>query len=476
MPQQPRTGKATWLPPLAAGGAVVLVGLVVLIVWRNVGAGLAIEPRVPVTYARSAGADDMPSVHEGERIAGAGEPAAVEAAWPQFRGPGRDNVLTDGAELDRDWPAGGPAVRWAVPLGEGYAGAAIAAGRVYVIDYDMERLADVLRCLSLDDGREIWRYAYPLKVKRNHGMSRTVPAVADGYVVSIGPKSHVLCCDAATGEKRWLIDMVGEFGSTVPPWYAGQCPLIDRGRVILAPAGSDALLIAVDLPTGEVLWRTPNPMGWRASHTSVMPMTLADGRRTFVYVADGGVAGVDAETGELLWHTDAWRISVATVPSALPIDGERIFLAGGYNAGAMMLTIDATDAGYEATPLWSVGARTFGSAQHTPVLHDDHIFGVRPDKQLACLDTDGNVVWTSGPAATFGLGPYLIADGALLLLDDHGTLTMAEATAAGYRPIASARVLDGHDAWGPMALAAGRLIVRDLTEMRCIDLRPPDAE
>jgi outer membrane protein assembly factor BamB len=33
-----------------------------------------------------------------------------------------------------------------------------------------------------------------------------------------------------------------------------------------------------------------------------------------------------------------------------------------------------------------------------------------------------------------------------------------------------ATVLEGHDAWGPMAMIAGRLLVRDLTRMACLDL------
>jgi len=40
----------------------------------------------------------------------------------------------------------------------------------------------------------------------------------------------VVCLDAVTGELKWGLDLVREFGATVPPWYTGQCPLIDNGR------------------------------------------------------------------------------------------------------------------------------------------------------------------------------------------------------------------------------------------------------
>jgi outer membrane protein assembly factor BamB len=95
---------------------------------------------------------------------------------------------------------------------------------------------------------------------------------------------------------------------------------------------------------------------------------------------------------------------------------------------------------------------------------------VRPDWQLVCLDLAGKPIWTSGNAHKFGTGPYMMAQGMIYLLDDDGTLTLAEATLDGYKQLSQAKVLQGHDAWGPMALAGSRLIVRDLNQMACLDV------
>jgi len=224
--------KGSWTAAILVGAATASAAVAMVLVWTGLEPSSTFTPRVPVSYPQPIASEKNRSPTDGQLTQGDGRAADIPGAWPQFRGPDRDNVATVGSPLARSWPPSGPVVRWRVAVGEGYAGAAVNDGRVYIIDYDMTELADALRCLSLDDGREIWRYAYPLKVKRNHGMSRTVPAVAEGYVVSIGPKSHVLCCDATTGEKQWMIDMVAEYDSTVPPWYAGQCPLIDGGKVI----------------------------------------------------------------------------------------------------------------------------------------------------------------------------------------------------------------------------------------------------
>ncbi len=406
-----------------------------------------------------------------------GKPADLPGAWPRFRGPNLDNVSDEDVRLLRSFPEP-PPLLWAIDVGEGYAGAAVRNGRVYLLDYDRQQQSDALRCLSLADGKEIWRFSYPVAVKRNHGMSRTVPTVIDKYVVTLGPKCHVTCLDAATGELRWAIDLVAEYGTKVPLWYAGQCPLIDGGRVILGVGGPEVLMMAVDCETGKVAWKTPNPHGWQMTHSSVMPMEFA-GKRMYVYSAssssdDGGVVGVSAEDGRILWISQDWTIRII-VPSPLIVGEGRIFLTGGYNTDSAMLQLTQEADKLTARTLFRLKPQVFAAEQQTPILYQGHLYGVRiDDHQLVCLDLNGNVVWASGPEHAFGprgLGSFLIADGMILILNDEGVLSLVGASPGGFNRLAQAKVLEGHECWGPMALVGGRLIARDLTRMVCLDLR-----
>ncbi len=343
---------------------------------------------------------------------------------------------------------------------------------------DVDRSSDVMRCLSLDDGREIWRNGYRVMVSSNHGMSRTVPAVIGKYVISIGPRCHVACWDAETGEGYWLLDLVRDYGATVPPWYAGQCPLIDvkteRPQLVLAPAGK-ALLMAVDYETGKVLWESDKPQGWEMTHASITPMDFG-GRRMYVYPATGGVAGVAADDGSILWQTTDWTMDYATTPAPVILDGGRILLTSGYRSASVILQVRDRGGQFAVETFAHLTRRQFGGEQHTPVLFDGYLYAVRKnDKRLVCLDQAGNEVWNSG-AEKFGkqgMAPYMIADGLIYVMSDDGWLTMAEATPKGYRPLPGGKaqvIEDGHDSWGPMALVAGRLIVRDMTRMVCLDV------
>ena len=454
---------------LPAALACVAAGLLVY-VWATGVPNGWVPLRVPLLGGDGAGDSSGPSpLTKATLTTTGGTVTEAPGAWPGFRGPNHDAVSPDSAPLADTWAAGDPKPLWAADLGDGYAGAAVLNSRVYLMDYDRAAQADALRCLSLAEGKELWKFSYPLSIKRNHGMSRTVPAVTGKFVVGLGPKCHVSCLDAVSGKYQWGIDLVREYGTTVPAWYAGQCPLIDGDRVILAPAGS-SLMIAVDLATGKVLWKTPNPLDWKMTHVSITPMEIA-GRKTYIYCGHRGVAGIAADDGSILWETSEWKISIATVATPVPVSNNRIFLSGGYEAGAMMLEISNRDGQWQAKPVFRLDADTFGATQQTPVLHDGHLYGVRPNGELVCLDLKGKVLWTSGMGHRFGLGPFLVANGKIFVMNDDGDLTMAQATPEGFTTLAHAKVLDGHDAWGPMAIAGNRLLVRDLSRMVCLDLR-----
>jgi outer membrane protein assembly factor BamB len=553
---------------------LALMGLLLVVRWVLSGPTVSIAERVPgldgapAETAATASASSTGRPVPGEPIPGPGRPSAITAAWPWFRGPDHDAISKEAVRLARTWPATGPKCLWSVPLGDGYAAAAVRDGRVFVLDHvhdassdslrslpdadrvalaealaklspsppaplpkgegsidaalaalslvvgqkrvplraaisqveydalkqaiaddllhrrdvllrslqdgtidDIDRSADTLRCLSLDDGQEIWRNGYRVAVAQSHGMSRTIPAVAGDCVITLGPKCQLACWNAATGRSRWLIDLVLEHGATVPEWYAGQCPFIDTktDRLIVAPGGK-ALVMAIDYHTGKIVWQSPNPRKWKMTHVSIVPLEFA-GRRMYVYCGKGGVAGVAADSGELLWDSDTWQVDKATCPSPVVVGDGRIFFSGGYEAGGLMLQLQQEQDRIVPQTAFRLNFRQFGSEQQTPVLWQQHLYAVRQkDKQLVCMDLDGKELWNSG-REKFGAGPYMIADGQIYALDDDGRLSIVEATPTAYRRTARAQVFEGGSSrGGPMALVAGRLMLRDSTHMVCLDV------
>ncbi|HUS48040.1 MAG TPA: PQQ-binding-like beta-propeller repeat protein [Phycisphaerae bacterium] len=355
---------------------------------------------------------------------------------------------------------------------------------------------DVIRCFALADGRELWRSSYRVNARIEHGISRAIPAVTDKHVVTLGPRCQVACFDAATGEALWhrkyqvavdgqeqehefpYIDLVREYGATVPDWHAAQCPLIDARpdgveAAIFAPGGR-ALFIAVDCATGRVLWETPTPQGWqrRMTHSSIAPMTFA-GVRMYVYCFREGVVGVSAADGRLLWSTDEWKNNVIA-PSPLPLPDGRIFFTAGFGGGSAMIQLEEQEGRIVARKLFEKKESELSCYQQTPIFHGGLIYFVVAaglhKGQVACMDREGKVLWYSGSGSTFAWGPFALADGKMYLLHDSGVLTVARASAGGFATLDQAKVLDGSAAWAPMGFAGGRMLIRNETEMVCLDL------
>lgn len=397
-------------------------------------------------------------------------PALQGADWPQFRGPARDNVSKETGLL-RKWPAGGPKVLWTIPVAQGYAGAAIVGGRVYHNDYDEKAGEWRVLCRSLATGKEIWRFSESRRIRPNHGITRTVPAVDGKYVYSFDPKCILHCLNAATGKEVWRKDLVADYKSQIPPWYNGQNPLLEADRVVIA-TGGDAVMVALEKATGKEIWRTPNPEGLVLSHASVMPAMIS-GVKQYLYGTLQGLLGVSAKDGKQLWKHDR-KFNVALSPSPLPVDGGRVFLTGPYDAGSIMIRVAAKGGAMQTETVFDMQRNEWNSEVHTPIVHQGYFYGVGKKRRglFTCMSFDGKRVWDSDGKASFGLGSFMLADGMFFVLDgDSGLLRLIEANTTGYNELAQAQVLSGHDVWGPMALSDGKLILRDMTKMVCLDVR-----
>lgn len=473
-----------WIPGIVTGVAAIAAALL-LRAWmqRVPPAPLARVPTAEGSLAEERAARSNVVVELAGRLREfPGVTVTPSSAWPEFRGPRRDNCAPADAAIAENWPAGGPPVLWRLMLGEGHAGPAVRDGRVYLLDYDEARGGDLLRCLSLDSGREIWQRFYQIRTKSNHGISRTIPAVDDACVLTLGPQCHVLCVGVTNGAFRWGMSLTERYGARIPLWWAGQCPLLDRGEAVLAP-GSKALLVGVDAATGHVNWETPNPDNWGMSHSSVMILT-ADGTRQFIYAALGGICGVAADgpqRGRLLWRTTAFAPKVVA-GSPVPLPDGRFFITTGYKAGGAMFRVSCSNDQWQASLLFRTPHTLFDCEQQTPVFRDGVLYSVlgrEGDRreEFACMDLEGKVLWSCGPEYRFGLGPYLAVGKRFLVLDDTGRLSLLAAEPGGGRVLARADVFGGTgvDAWGPMAFVDGRLLLRDSRRLLCLDLRPAGA-
>lgn len=417
--------------------------------------------------------------------------------WPQYLGPHRNGTSPEKGLL-RVWPQEGPKVLWTVPVGIGYGGPVVKDARVYLLDRD-DKTGDNLRCLDLSNGKELWNHAYAAPGSVMFPGSRSVPTVEGHHVYSCGPYGDLYCIDINTHQPIWNKNIWRDFGGDrIPMWAITQCPLVYGDLVIVASQAPQAGVVAYEKLTGTVKWKTA-PLGL-ISYASPA-VAKVDGKDHVVMVTSstnpfqrtkptdelGTVVGMNPLTGEILWKYEKWECHIPVAP-AVDAGENRVLIVGGYELGATMIKVEEqADGRYGTTELFTT--REFGDQTKPPVQHKGHFYaqyGTNSRRDgMVCMSMDGKLLWKTKRAPDFNKGSMILADGLILATDGAQTLYLIEPDPSGFKPLASAKILgeggtgSANDPmasrvggqtqnWAPMALADGKLLLRDQASLKCL--------
>jgi outer membrane protein assembly factor BamB len=426
--------------------------------------------------------------------------AASADDWPQWLGPKRDGVWRESGLVER-FPDGGPKVRWRVPVAGGYAGPAVAAGRVFVTDWAPEgdgkpapdatgrrvrRGKERVLCLRESDGSVLWAHQYDCPYGIDYAAGpRTTPAVDGDRVYTLGAEGRLLCLEVETGKVIWSTDVAGGEEAPVPMWGMSTHPLVDGDKVITLTARKDGVAAAFDKRTGKPLWSALSARG--PGYCPPMIFEAAGVRQLVVFHPES-VNALDPETGKVYWSVPFGPVE-NDVSIATPVHvrdarhGDLLVVSQAWD-GTMVLKLGRN--GETGAPTAEVlsqrgGGRSGGRAKDVlhalmaaPVVRGGHLYGVHNQGQLRCLDLftgagmwetfaatnpdDEPVTWSTAfivPHEPAHPGPGSAAPEGFraFIANEHGELILAELSPKGYEEISRARLLS------PTNKDAGRPVV-----------------
>ena len=404
---------------------------------------------------------------------------AVAADWPWIYGPRRDNT-SDQKGLLRTWPKEGPKVLWTAPVGIGFGGPAVSDGKVYLLDRD-EAVGDTLRVLDLATGKQLWTFAYAAPGAFMFAGSRTTPTLDGELVYTSGPLGDLYAINTKTQKPVWHKNIWKDFGGgEYPRWAVVQNPLIYGSLLIVAPQTSQAGVVAYDKLTGELKWKSAALSG-TAGYVSpsiikiggedhLVMITAAEGRGR--NAKGGSVNGLDPRSGKVLWTYTNWQC-IIPVPQPVDAGDGRILITGGYGAGTAMIKVQKKgEATYEVAELFK--NPDFGAHTQPPILFGDHFYShytinERSDGFVA-MSIDGTIKWKTDQQPAFVRGGSILADGLLLTTDGDTKLYLVEPTPSGFKPLASAVLLEPGDNWAPLALTGGKLLIRGQKQLKVLQV------
>src|SRR5215218_5108308 len=419
--------------------------------------------------AQPAAADAAQPADPGAQAASAapaaGQPAAAPAAapsrrnyWTNFRGPARDGRY-DEQPIRTNWQ-GGLTQLWKQPSGGGYSSFSVADGVAYTIE--QRRRQEVVAAYQVETGRELWTHAWDAFYNDSTGDGpRSTPTWHEGRLYALGATGELRCLDARTGRLIWSKNILKENGASNIPWGMAGSPLVVDDKVVVIPGGANGKsVVAYNSRTGAPVW---GALGDAASYTSPMLVTLA-GRRQVLAVTARRVAGLAPEDGAVSW-VFPWANSIGiNVAQPIVVGPDRFFVSSGYGKGAALVELTGAGGKLSAASVWEKASMK--NKFNSSVLYEGHVYGL-DEGMLTCVEVEtGAQKWK---ARGYGYGQVVLASGHLVVTTEEGEIALVRATPAGHTELARFAALEGRT-WNVPAIADGRLLVRNATQMACYKL------
>jgi outer membrane protein assembly factor BamB len=430
-------------------------------------------------------------------------PTLLAADWPQYLGPTRDGVWTESGVL-KEFPKDGPKVLWRTPVGGGYAGPAVAGGKVYVADkvmkegvkdpddgFQLVKTAATERVLCLDatTGKELWKHEHPVTYSIQYPAGpRCVPTVSGGKVYAVGAMGDFFCLDAATGKQLWAKNFPKDYGAKMQIWGFAGHPVVYQNLVICLVGGEGSTVVAFDKDTGAEAWKalSASDQGYNTP-----ALVKAGGTDQLVVWTPKALVSLNPTSGSKYWDVPLQPEYGMSIMSPRQ-DGDLLY-AGGIGNVAVTLKLDATKPA--VTEVWrgKGGPRVkegLYPTNMTPFAEKGVLYGADQPGQFRAVElATGKRLWSSfkpvlgeekdedyGKAAS-GTA-YVVKNGdRFYLFSETGELAIAKMSPAGYDEVSRAKVLEPTGpsfgrkvAWAPPAFAERCAFVRNDKEVVCVSL------
>jgi outer membrane protein assembly factor BamB len=426
-------------------------------------------------------------------IAGATIPPSASYAddWPQWMGPQRDNVWRE-TDIVSEFPESGLPVVWRTPVAGGYAGPAVANGRVFLTDYvtkdnvqvdnfQRETFTGIERvlCFEEETGKQLWKHEYPVTYTVSYPAGpRCTPTVDEDRVYTLGTEGNLFCFSVSDGSILWEKNLVKEYQTKTALWGYASHPLVDGNKLICVVGGEGSHTVAFDKLTGKELWRSLT-----ATEQGYCPPTIVSvgDQRQLIVARPDGVSGVDPESGKELWATPYEANNGSIIMSPIMV-GDYLYVAG-YSNRNLLLELSANNPN-EVKVLWKDKNRKGISPVNVqPFVEGNLVYGFDQGGELMAIELpSGDRLWeTAAPIGRRASGSdtaFMVRhQDRFFLFNEHGDLIIAKLSRDGYAELDRTHIIDptgvafGRDiVWCPPAYANKRIYVRNDKELIAVDL------
>jgi outer membrane protein assembly factor BamB len=392
------------------------------------------------------------------------------AQWAQWGGPNRD-FKTEARPLSTTWPENGPKRLWRRDLGEGYSAIVVDDGHLYTMYRRGEE--EVVIALDAKDGKTVWEYAYGAPrwgslVDQYGAGPLATPLVIGDCIYTVGVRVGLHCLNKKTGKNIWSHDLWDKFGAKPPDRGYSSSPVGYKNTLILPVGGRPKHgIVAFHLKSGEVIWNSQD-YGPTFSSPKIIDV---DGQDQLVVFGGKLVAGLEPNTGELLWtHPHRTKHDINAMTPVWSSKDNLLFVSSAYDTGSRVIHLSQKEGKTTVKEIWYT--RQMEVQHGTAVRLGDMIYASSGDfgpTFLTGINAKTGEVGTKQRG--FSKANVLAVGKDLIVLDESGELGIVTPGSDGFEVHAKASIFSTRS-WAVPTLVGTTLYARDLKEITALDLGP----
>lgn len=379
-------------------------------------------------------------------------PEARAADWPQFRGADSNSVSAD-APPPVDLSDIEKVTAWKAELpGRGPSSPIVVHGRVIVTcssGPNQDRLH--VLCFDAASGEKLWErqfWATGRTLTHPTSANAAPTPASDGNLIFAFYSSNDLACLDLEGNLKWFRGLAHDYPHAGNDVGMSSSPVV-VGDVVIAQVDcqGDSFATGIDKKTGETRWRIARPRESSWSSPAVMRGD-APGGDVVLLQSPAGLTAHRPNTGEPLWSYD---VPCDGISSSAAVDGIVYVPSKG------MTALRPSGSG-EPEIVWNAQNLQPGAA--SVVVGDDRLYIINRSGVCTCASAkDGEILWRLRLDGDFW-GTGVLAGGRLYCVSQKGNIQVVQPSADGKSgEIVGTGQLDGTIQCSP-AVADGAMYVR----------------
>jgi len=389
----------------------------------------------------------------------------------EWRPDNRTGVSSETGLL-KSWPAEGPKLLWMnLELTKGNSSVSFGSNTIYTTG--LKDKDDVLYALDMN-GKLLWQTVMGRAWNESFPESRSTPTIEGNRVYTCSGYGDIASIDGMNGKIIWSYKGSEMNKGTYGAWGIAESLLIDGDKLYFTPGGPETMTIALNKTTGNVVWKSAS-LNDKPGYVSPILISYA-GIKMIVNVSMNYLFAVDVSTGDILWKTgieksESMKWDLINCVTPLYSDG-KVYVTTGYDCGGMLVQLG--DDGKSASKVWT--DKVLDVHHGGVVLVDGYLYGSNwlnnSMGNWCCIEwNNGKKMWEEKWNCK---GSIIAAEGMLYIYDEKkGNVGLLKANPEKFEVVSSFQVTQGETGpfWAHPVIHNGILYLRHSNALMAYDVK-----